>query len=61
MRQFSVESYTVYINDYIEHAGVLMMFIRDDLPQRRCYDLEEYEWKSGRIETIVIELTMHKK
>ena len=43
MRQLSVEGYTVYRNDYTEHAGVLMMFIRDDLPQRRPYDLEEHE------------------
>jgi len=58
MRQFSVEGYTVYRNDYTEHTAVLMMFIRDALPQRRRYDLEEREWKSGRIETTVTELTI---
>jgi len=34
------------------------MFIRYDLPQRRHYDLEEHECKSGRIETNVIELIL---
>jgi len=45
-------------NDYTERAGGLMMFFTDDLPQCRCYNLEEDECKSGRIETIVIELIL---
>ena len=36
------------------------MFIIDDLPQRRRYDLENHQCKSGRTETIVIELILKK-
>ena len=36
------------------------MLVSDDLRQRRRYDLEGHECKSGRIKTIVIELTTQK-
>ena len=38
--QFSADGFNMYRNDYTEHSGRLMMYVKDDQPQRRRDDLE---------------------
>ena len=54
--QFAVDRFKMYINDYTEHSGRLMMHVKDDQPQRRRDDLEGYDCESGRRKYIVTEI-----
>ena len=54
--QFSVDGFILYRVDHTDNSGGLMMLVREDLPQCRRYDLEEYKCESGRIECLVIEI-----
>ncbi len=48
--QFEVSDYMMYRCDYKHNSGGLMTHIRNDIPQRRRYDLEKSETPIGRIE-----------
>ena len=51
--QFSIYGYTIYRNDYTKHAERLMIYVVDDLPERRQDYLNGYVCISGRISYIV--------
>ena len=60
--QFSVKGFKLRRKDYHGNSGGLMMFIRDDIAQRRRHDMESVSVKSGRIEiSINVEIVINKE
>jgi exonuclease III len=59
--QFHVNNLTLYRKDVNDHCGGIMALVRSDIPQRRRYDLETCDGKSGRIELEIYSLCYEKK
>ena len=61
--QFHVKQYKVYRRDYKANEGGLMLFVRNDLPQFRRHDLENFNIDNcyGRIEILAVEVIMRKE
>ena len=59
--QFEVSDYMQYRCDYKHNSGGLMTHIRNDFPQRRRYDLEKCETRVGRVELLVVEITLRSE
>ena len=59
--QFSVKGFKLHRKDYHGNSGGLMMFIGDDIAQRRRHDIESVSVKSGRIEIIIVEIVINKE
>lgn len=57
-KQFDVPGFKSYRQDYTATMGGIMMFIREDLPHRRRDDLESNDDSNGRIEMLVLEVTI---
>ena len=58
--QFHVPLYKCHRNDYKNNEGGIMMFIRNDLPQRRRYDIESHATNNanGRIGLLAVHVTI---
>ena len=59
--QFEVSDYMMYRCDYKHNSGGLMTHIRNDIPQRRRFDLEICETPAGRIELLVVEINFRNE
>ena len=59
--QYSVKGFKLHRKDYHGNSGGLMMFIGDDIAQRRRHDIESVSVKSGRIEIIIVEIVINKE
>ena len=59
--QFSMKDFVTYRKDVTDKSGGIMVIVRSDLPQRLRPDLQMTNVPSGRIETLVIELTLRKE
>ena len=53
-----VKVFKLHRKDYHGNSGGLMMFIRDDIAQRRRHDMESV---SVRIEIIIVEIVINKE
>ena len=54
--QFNIPGYKLYRNDRTSHMGGIMAYMRDDIIQRRCPELEQMECDSGRVECLALEI-----
>ena len=61
--QFEVENYILHRKDCKASEGGLMLYVRNDMPQFRRSDLESFSFNDskGRIELLVIEMTIYKE
>ena len=60
--QFNVSMYKCYRNDYKCNEGGLMVYVRNDLIQRRLHDIEKWAFHNcdGRIEIMSVEVSINK-
>ena len=58
MGQISLNGFNLCRRDHTEHYRGIMVYVRNDLPQGKRYDLvvDSQEIKSGRVESVVVEL-----
>ena len=61
LAQFAVPGYCQYRKDCRSNSGGLLLFIRDDIPQRRLMSFEVDVNTPGRIETIAVEIILNKE
>ena len=57
--QFKVPGFKLYRNDCTSNMGGIIAHVRDDIVQRRMVDMENLHCNSGRIETVIIEITVN--
>ncbi len=58
MSQFHVPQYVMYRLDVRQDCGGIMAHVRSDVPQRRRPDLEDIKSNTGRVECLVLEITI---
>ena len=58
LAQFALNGFNLYRHDYTEHSGGIMVYVRNDLPQRERCDLvvNSQDIKSGRVGSVVVEM-----
>ena len=58
MAQFALNGFNLYRHDHTEHSRGIMVYVRNDLPQRERCDLvvDSQNIKSGRVESVVVEI-----
>jgi len=56
--QFALNGFNLYRHDHTEHSEGIMVYVRNDPTQRERYDLvvDSQEIKSGRVESVVVEV-----
>ncbi len=56
-------NFKIYRKDVTDKSGGLLLYVRSDVPQRRRPEFEEIQDKSktGRVELLVIEMTLNNE
>ena len=59
--QFQVNGFRMYRNDYTSRSGGIMLYVRDDIQQRRRCDFECIQCDSGKIEHLSVEVSLNEE